>query len=542
MTSLIRELPAPLLVAITSGRCIPIVGSGLSRNAIVPTGSAMPLWPELGASLARELKEYEPNGALDAISAYEREYSRVALVEALTRALLVGTAQPGSVHRAFCRIPFDLVITTNFEFLLEEGYASVRRYCRPILNEDELSIDATAPRVDLLKLHGDLHHPDRLIATEDDYDSFVARYPIIATFVGNLLIRKTALFVGYSLEDSDFRQIWLLIKQRLGRMRRMAYALTVGAAPHAIARFERRGVKVINLPGKPGDYAARLEQLFDELAEAWKRAIPHESIVTEEDPLAEFVAPRGSPTRLCFFSLPASLVSIYRELAFPVAQAEGFVPIAATDVLAPGDSITAKVGALLDRSQLVVFDLSSEAVVRELELALAKTFESASVGERRKRMLIVVPVDRNSEGLPEGATIVRRPDSFYEADSDFWACVRQFFHEAAVLLNPEYESEPQRLLEENHPEAAVVAAYTLFEKELRLYTQRRGLVDGPRPRLVNPVQGAREVLTEAEWMELRRIAEMRNRIVHGMDLAVNKKAITQAVAFLLGVASQLRSR
>ena len=67
-------------------------------------------------------------------------------------------------------------------------------------------------------------------------------------------ITKTAVFIGYSLEDPDFRQIWRVVSDRLGRTRRLAYALVVNARASDIARFERRGVKVINLPGTREKY------------------------------------------------------------------------------------------------------------------------------------------------------------------------------------------------------------------------------------------------------------------------------------------------
>ncbi|BET58885.1 SIR2 family NAD-dependent protein deacylase [Geobacter sp. 60473] len=101
---------------------------------------------------------------------------------------------------------FELVVTTNLEFLLERGYAIAGKYCHPIIDENQLAIDSKGPKVSLLKLHGDIHHPNRLVVEEEDYDSFLDRYPLISTFLANLLISKTALFIGYSLDDPDFRQ------------------------------------------------------------------------------------------------------------------------------------------------------------------------------------------------------------------------------------------------------------------------------------------------------------------------------------------------
>ena len=198
--------PKPLLDDLVQGRLVPIVGAGLSRNAVTPAGIVMPIWDDLGKALAAEMPDYSYSAALDAISAYAHEYSRTKLVERLSELLLIDRAHPGKAHRAFCSIPFDVVCTTNFDFLLERQYDTSKRYCRPIIDEDQLAIGIRETSLTLLKLHGDLHHPHRLVVTEEDYDRFLETYPLLSTYLANLLISRTALLIGYSLDDPDFSQ------------------------------------------------------------------------------------------------------------------------------------------------------------------------------------------------------------------------------------------------------------------------------------------------------------------------------------------------
>ncbi|WP_434721099.1 SIR2 family NAD-dependent protein deacylase [Pseudomonas syringae pv. actinidiae] len=248
-TKYLQFFPKPVLDDLVSGRWLPIVGAGMSLNAHVPSGARPPLWGELGKILESDLADFSSTGPLDAISAYEHEFGRARLMDRLSQILLLHEAQPGEAHRSFCSIPFDIVCTTNFDFLLEHQYRLEPRVVYPILEEEQLSLNASKAGTALLKLHGDLHHPNRMVVTESDYDGFLANYPLFATYLSNLLITKTAVLIGYSLDDPDFRQMWHVVSQRLGRMRRMAYTIVVGAKPSDVARFERRGVKVINLPG-----------------------------------------------------------------------------------------------------------------------------------------------------------------------------------------------------------------------------------------------------------------------------------------------------
>jgi hypothetical protein len=101
--------------------------------------------------------------------------------------------------------------------------------------------------VTLLKLHGDLNHPQRLVVTEEDYDRFIQTNPLMVTYLSNLLITRTPIFIGYSLADTDFRQVLSVIKDRLGRLRRQAYVLTFDVSSPERKRYERRGVRCLDI-------------------------------------------------------------------------------------------------------------------------------------------------------------------------------------------------------------------------------------------------------------------------------------------------------
>lgn len=262
--------PQPLLDDLAADRWLPIVGAGFSCNAVVPAGAQMPLWSQLGGLIARDLHGHAYSGPVDALSTFEHEHGRPKLIEKLSELLLVGAARPGDAHKAFCSLPFGLVCTTNFDFLLERQYELIPRHCTPLIDEDQLPVNLRKSWVALLKLHGDLNHPSRLVVTEQDYDSFLDRFPLLITFITNLIITRTPVLIGYSLDDPDLRQIWQIIGDHLGRSRRVAYSIMVAAEPTDFPRFERRGVKLINLPGSRGQYAQVLADAFTELRNYWQ--------------------------------------------------------------------------------------------------------------------------------------------------------------------------------------------------------------------------------------------------------------------------------
>jgi len=511
MSEYLSYFPAPFLEDMVQGRCLPFIGAGFSLNAKVPRGKKMLDWDGLGKRVAESLPEYQYTTALEAISAYAHEYSRAKLVELVSASLHISSIQPAKPHEEFCRLPFDRVVTTNFDFLLEQAYARSNKYCLPLISEDQLALSTSQAGVRLLKIHGDLHHPNRLVVTEEDYDAFLSACPLLATHLSNLLIDHTGFFIGYSLDDPDFRQIWQVVKERLGTLRRPAYVLQVGAAPHTVARYERRGVKVVNLPKSPSySYGEILEKVFRELREYWSSQVISLSTTTEPESQAELTLPASAQSRLVFFSVPTRYAALYKLRVYPIAESYGFSPVMAADVIAPGDSIMAKVYALIEKSAMVLADVSSPNTMLEAGMAASK--------EGKVKPLIVVADDQSA--LPfdlTSASVIRRPLAFGEDASSFFVDIEAAFADAAAKLSSTFEDEPSRLLQKKEYRAAVIAAFSALEHELRQFAERESvekfafrmgisvLLDFAR---------SREVISEAEYQRLREGVAVRNRLAH----------------------------
>lgn len=505
--SLLDVLPKPLLDDIVCNRSLPVVGAGFSLNAETPPGKTMPLWNTLADILSEELKDYPKSSPIDVISTYVHEFSRAKLIERLHDLLLVDSARPGKAHIAFCNCQFDIVVTTNFDFLLERGFEKVEKYCQPIIEEDQLPIAKRQPYVSLLKLHGDLHHPNRMVITEEDYDLFLDKYPLLSTYLANLLIQRTPLFIGYSLDDPDFRHIWQLVSNRLGQLRRPAYVLTVDARPSDISRFERRGVKVINFNGTKDRYAQILEELFIELREYWAKELLKVSTVVEEESLAYLSIPEDSPGTLCFFSLPFELMSFYRTFVFPLVRNYGLTPITVEDVISPGNSIAAKTTALLSKADIVVIEAQDRRTLYELK-ELKKMI--------RKKKVLVVSDDTSYSDSDQVWTVIRRPQKLWESDeyllNEFLSEIDRWFADISEELRPELEAEPLRLLQKREYRAALISALGLLEIHLRAYY---GDKHTPYSMLIKKLLYIDDRIPQKFGRDVHEWIRLRNMAVHG---------------------------
>jgi len=246
MSSLISKIPKQLLDDINNGKCVPIIGAGFSRNAILGSGS-IPSWNELGEIIANELNsEYEGN-PIDIISHYEHKYKRSVLVEKLREILHINNARPGEAHISFTKLYFKIILTTNFDNLLEKSFELLKKPYQVIISENQLALNYSDDLTKIIKIHGDLNHPSKLILTEDDYDLFFEKNPLMTTYITSLLINRTPLFIGYSMNDPDLRQLIKMIHSRLGTFRRPAYAIGVNLSKAEISRFDRRNIEIINI-------------------------------------------------------------------------------------------------------------------------------------------------------------------------------------------------------------------------------------------------------------------------------------------------------
>lgn len=538
MKNHLKYLPKPVLHDIVQGCCIPIIGAGFSKNADLPVGLKMPSWADLGKFFSDQIPDYPFSTPIDSISAFCHEFSRAKLVEELGTALHINESKPGSAHISFANVPFDMIITTNFDFLLEKAYEQTNISYRPIIDEDQLSISTAKYDRVILKIHGDLNHPGRLIVTEEDYDNFIDKYPLLSTYISNLLISRTPLLIGYSLDDPDFRQLWQIIGNRLGKLRRPAYAILINPNRVDIARYERRGVKVIALSGNKSDYGTALSFLFQEIKEYWDEELIKNSTVMSDETLSELSLPRDSQTRLCYFAVPVKLHSYYKDYVFPIAERFGFTPITAMDVLSPGDNYIAKISTLIDRATLVVADASTPAALSELGMATAKRRRIIIIAEKGSK----IPLDIDQFAYIQRSNLYKPPDQ------KFISALEKIFKKFSKELEEKLYDEPRRLLEKKEYRAAVISSFSLLETELREISMINASDEQKvfRFTLGRTLEMAKryELISPNEFRQLKDWWNIRNRLVHGAlgDYKITPKDASEIVNGIMQILQNIRKK
>jgi hypothetical protein len=218
-------------------QCILFLGAGV--HAPPPDGSPFEYpadqRPPSGAALSRELAsrcglaENHPTedvGHLQRVALFfEIERSRHQLVEAVRNSVQVNR-RPSPMLRALAELDFPLVITTNYDQLLESALAAAGKHPRVAVYTPELEPttdyrDPTPESPVVFKIHGDIDHPESLVVTDEDYIQFVLRmsnkdpYDPVPLTLKFYLTGWTTLFVGYSLLDYNLRLLFKTLRWKI---------------------------------------------------------------------------------------------------------------------------------------------------------------------------------------------------------------------------------------------------------------------------------------------------------------------------------------
>jgi hypothetical protein len=189
------------------------------------------------------------NAPLDGLGRDELALRYEQLLETIWRQRL--ETEPHEPHRLLASLPFRLYITTNPEQLLVKALAETRtphsEICRwnaeladlPSIfdppaatgaiggvGQESYKLDAQRPLV--YQLFGTLARPESLVITEDDYFDFLigvtANKDLIPKPVRRALADSALLFLGFQLDDWDFRVLFRSIAGQEGARRRQSYA------------------------------------------------------------------------------------------------------------------------------------------------------------------------------------------------------------------------------------------------------------------------------------------------------------------------------
>jgi hypothetical protein len=236
---------------------------------------------------------------------------------------------------------------------------------------------------------------------------------------------------------------------------------------------------------------------------------------------------------LCFFSLTLELLPFYRDRVFPAVEDAGFVPVTADDVVSPGDNISAKLDALIDRSAVMIAELNSSWTIAEFRMAIARIKGDRVDAAQRKplRLIVVVPEGDQVPAIANEWPIIRRPANITDVGEEFVQGLIGSLKDIAADIGGQRGAEPQRLLAAREFRAAVISALSLLEAILRSRLNKAQWPQISRPlalRSIVDLAIAQGVIDQRVRPQLDSWMKTRNEVVHSAR-AVSKAQATEIV-------------
>ena len=147
--------------ALLARECVFFVGAGLS------SGAGLPGWTSLVRRLGDDLglPWSDRHDYLDLAQWYRERFGRERLA-AVLRELYATPARPTLAHYLLMSLPVRHVLTTNYDDLLERALDGLKRHPVKVLHQEDVARTGQN-EVFVVKLHGDLAHPDEIILTRD---------------------------------------------------------------------------------------------------------------------------------------------------------------------------------------------------------------------------------------------------------------------------------------------------------------------------------------------------------------------------------------
>jgi hypothetical protein len=236
------QIPTELIEQIQKGNVVLFCGAGISMG---PGG--LPSGWQLTQELAEraELGDVSGMGLPEVAQAYELKLGYQSLVQYVISRIDDPKYSPLRTHELIAALPFNKVITTNWDNLLEEALRQARKPFVKVVRDPDIAF-ADEEKVLLIKLHGSIEQKDTIVITGDDYYDVFYRLPEIAKVVGAYFATRTLLFLGFGLADEDFKRLYHEVVRHLGRHVRRAYAVQLRPRELDVKYWEQKNVQVID--------------------------------------------------------------------------------------------------------------------------------------------------------------------------------------------------------------------------------------------------------------------------------------------------------
>ena len=280
-----------IVTRIRAGLCVPFLGAGANATgngyqglklgsdvALELVSRATNIPPAELRELARISGETDLEHFSDLMGTGLQDLARVALraqyrkdwsyfLSTIKDIIPDDKCEPSPLLQTLAKLPFKLIVTTNYDRLMERALAAEGRDYELIVQpidgftarrQRELTESLAAhDKLILYKLHGSFAEAggdEPLIISEEDYIGYLRIAGVknkgVPALVQEKIVDSTLLFLGYGLQDWDFRVIYKTLVEGLPpQKKRRSFAVQLDPSPFWVDYWgsDEKKVDIYNL-------------------------------------------------------------------------------------------------------------------------------------------------------------------------------------------------------------------------------------------------------------------------------------------------------
>ncbi|MEQ8242369.1 SIR2 family protein [Fulvivirga sp.] len=221
------------------------VGAGISKSSETDS-LKLPDWSDLIEDLKLELDIKDEFDYLKIAQLYFLEFGEFVYYKKL-KEYFPDYIKPSELHKLIFRINPHVIITTNWDNILERTIEENAFIYDTISSDIDLTKSSLQNKV--IKMHGDFTN-NNIVFKEDDYINYQLNFPLLENYLKSILSTHTVLFIGYSYNDFNLKQILKWI-QKHSEVRPPMYITTFKNNNTSKKYFENHGVTSLNIEKEP---------------------------------------------------------------------------------------------------------------------------------------------------------------------------------------------------------------------------------------------------------------------------------------------------
>ena len=289
----LTKIPNHLKEAVASGNLVPFIGAGVSRQAKTKGLKLLPTWIEfmaeltgiardegLPADIEKQIVQLLKDGKF--LMAAQELKSRIeaAKLEHYIRTRFTSSgAEPAPIHFALLRLKPHIIMTTNYDVLLEDAYTKkVGKGVQPITPENSHIVQQVLKGYQewakplIFKIHGTATDPENVVFAEQDYRDLIYGKPGYRAVLSAVFVSKVVLMLGFSYSDPEVAMVLQTLREGFRKRSSPDYIVLRKGMKGSVERrrlSQDFGLEVIEYEPSEGD--TELLELVDYLAQSVPR-------------------------------------------------------------------------------------------------------------------------------------------------------------------------------------------------------------------------------------------------------------------------------